>query len=94
VSTAADRGGEGPYTEFMAGVATRTAGAYEGPMAVMAASPDRVAKVIERALRRRSPRPRYRVTAGARVLLTTRALTTDRGWDRVVRTAFPPPRPE
>jgi hypothetical protein len=78
----------------MAGVATRTAGAYEGPMAVMAASPERVAKVIERALRRRSPRPRYRVTAGARAILVTRALTTDRGWDRVVRTAYPPPKPE
>jgi hypothetical protein len=53
-----------------------------------------VAKVIERALRRRSPRPRYRVTAGARFFLLTRAMTTDRGWDRVVRTAFPPPKPE
>ena len=94
VSTAADRGGDGPYAEFMAGVATRTAGAYEGPMAMMAASPERVAKVIERALRRRSPRPRYRVTAGARFILATRAMTTDRGWDRVVRTAFPPPKAE
>jgi NAD(P)-dependent dehydrogenase (short-subunit alcohol dehydrogenase family) len=28
VSTAAERGGDGPYAEFMAGVATRTAGAY------------------------------------------------------------------
>jgi len=91
VSTAADRGGDGPYAEFMAGVATRTAGAYEG---MMAASPERVAKVIERALRRRSPRPRYRVTAGARVILLTRAMTTDRGWDRVVRTAYPTPKPE
>jgi NAD(P)-dependent dehydrogenase (short-subunit alcohol dehydrogenase family) len=94
VSTAADRGGDGPYAEFMAGVATRTAGADEGPMAMMAASPDRVAKVIERALRRRSPRPRYRVTAGARGVLLTRALTTDRGWDRFVRMAYPPPRAE
>ncbi|HEX3667916.1 MAG TPA: hypothetical protein VHY55_02050 [Acidimicrobiia bacterium] len=49
---------------------------------------------IGRALRRRSPRPRYRVTAGARVILVTRAMTTDGGWDRVVRTASPPPRPE
>jgi NAD(P)-dependent dehydrogenase (short-subunit alcohol dehydrogenase family) len=94
VSTVADRGADGPYAEFMAGVATRTAGAYEGPMAMLAAAPERVAKVIERALRRRSPRPRYRVTAGARMLLVTRAMTTDRGWDRVVRTSFPPPKPE
>jgi hypothetical protein len=36
----------------------------------------------------------YRVTAGARMILVTRAITTDRGWDRVVRTAYPPPKPE
>jgi NAD(P)-dependent dehydrogenase (short-subunit alcohol dehydrogenase family) len=94
VSTVAERDPDGPYAEFMTGVATRTAGAYDGPMAVMAASPDRVAKVIERALERRSPRPRYRVTAGARIILLTRALTTDRGWDRLVRTAYPPPKPD
>jgi NADP-dependent 3-hydroxy acid dehydrogenase YdfG len=39
-------------------------------------------------------RPRYRVTAGARMILVTRMVTTDRGWDRVVRTAYPPPKPE
>ena len=94
VSTVTEHGGDGPYAEFSAGVAARTAGAYEGPLAMLAASPERVARVIERALRRRSPRPRYRVTAGARVILFTRAMTTDRGWDRVVRTAYPPPKPE
>ena len=94
VSTVTEHGGDGPYAEFSAGVAARTAGAYEGPMAMLAAPPERVARVIERALRRRSPRPRYRVTAGAHVILVTRAMTTDRGWDRVVRTAYPPPKPE
>jgi NAD(P)-dependent dehydrogenase (short-subunit alcohol dehydrogenase family) len=94
VSTVTEHGSDGPYAEFSAGVAARTAGAYEGPMAMLAARPERVARVIERALRRRSPRPRYRVTAGARMILVTRAMTTDRGWDRVVRTAFPPPKPE
>ena len=94
VSTVTEHGADGPYAEFSAGVAARTAGAYQGPMAMLAAPPERVARVIERALRRRSPRPRYRVTAGARMILVTRALTTDRGWDRVVRTAYPPPRPE
>jgi NAD(P)-dependent dehydrogenase (short-subunit alcohol dehydrogenase family) len=94
VSTVTEHGGDGPYAEFSAGVAARTVGAYEGPMAMLAARPERVARVIERALRRRSPRPRYRVTAGARMILVTRVMTTDRGWDRVVRTAFPPPKPE
>jgi hypothetical protein len=28
------------------------------------------------------------------MILVTRAMTTDRGWDRVVRTAYPPPKPE
>jgi hypothetical protein len=50
--------------------------------------------VIEHAIRRRWPRPRYRVTAGGRMILVTRALTTDRGWDRMMRTAYPPPKPE
>jgi NAD(P)-dependent dehydrogenase (short-subunit alcohol dehydrogenase family) len=94
VSTVTEHGGDGPYAEFSAGVAARTAGAYEGPMAMLAAPPERVARVIERALGRRFPRPRYRVTTGARMILVTRAITTDRGWDRVVRSAFPPPKPE
>jgi NAD(P)-dependent dehydrogenase (short-subunit alcohol dehydrogenase family) len=94
VSTVADRGGDGPYAEFNAGVATLTAGAYEGQMKVLSAPPESVARVIERALRRRRPRPRYRVTAGGRMILVTRALTTDRGWDRVIRTSYPPPKPK
>jgi NAD(P)-dependent dehydrogenase (short-subunit alcohol dehydrogenase family) len=92
VSTVTEHGGDGPYAEFSAGVAARTAGAYEGPMAMLSAPPESVAKVIERAIRRRRPRPRYRTTAGARMILITRALTTDRGWDRLMRTAYPPPR--
>jgi hypothetical protein len=87
VSTVTEHG-EGPYAEFSGGVAARTAGAYDGPMAMLASPPESVARVIELALRRRSPRPRYRVTAGARMILVTR------GWDRVVRTAYPPPKPE
>ena len=94
VSTVTKYGGDGPYAEFSAGVATRTLGAYDGPMAMMAASPNAVARVIDRALRRRWPRPRYRVTVGARMILATRAITTDRGWDRVLRAAYPPPKPD
>jgi NAD(P)-dependent dehydrogenase (short-subunit alcohol dehydrogenase family) len=92
VSTVTEHGADGPYAEFSAGVAVRTAGAYEGPMAMLSAPPESVAKVIERAIRRRRPRPRYRTTAGGRMILVTRALTTDRGWDRLMRTAYPPPK--
>lgn len=91
----AERGGDldGPYREFNAGVAQRVAGAYSGPMAMMASSPATVARAIERAIRRRWPRPRVRVTFGGRMLLGTRALVTDRAWDRMMRLAYKPPRP-
>jgi NAD(P)-dependent dehydrogenase (short-subunit alcohol dehydrogenase family) len=91
VSTATEHGGDGPYAEFAAGVAARTASAYKGPMALFSGSAESVAKVIERALSAERPRPRYRVTAVARMLLATRALTTDRGFDRVLRLTYPVP---
>ena len=53
--------------------------------------PDAVAKVIEKALSARRPRPRYTVTASAKVLLAQRALLPDRGWDAVMRSQFPQP---
>jgi NAD(P)-dependent dehydrogenase (short-subunit alcohol dehydrogenase family) len=85
---------DGPYAEFAAGVAARTASGYEGAMGVFAGSSESVARVIERAIRRRRPRPRYRVTGIARMLLVTRALTTDRGWDRMMGAMYPKPKPE
>jgi NAD(P)-dependent dehydrogenase (short-subunit alcohol dehydrogenase family) len=85
---------DGPYGPFMQGVAARTTSGYEGAMGAMAGSSASVARVIERALRRRRPRPRYRVTGVARMMLTARALTSDRGWDRMLRPLYPPPRPE
>jgi len=92
VATVTEHGGDGPYAEFSKGVAERTAGAYEGPMAIMSAGPEAVARVIERAVKRRRPRPRYRVTVGGRMILATRAVLTDRGWDRMMRFAYPPPK--
>jgi NAD(P)-dependent dehydrogenase (short-subunit alcohol dehydrogenase family) len=94
VATVTEHGGEGLYAEFSKGVAERTAGAYQGPMAMLSAPPEAVARVIERAIERRSPRPRYRVTTGGRMILVTRALTTDRGWDRMMRLAYKPPEPD
>jgi NAD(P)-dependent dehydrogenase (short-subunit alcohol dehydrogenase family) len=93
VATVTEHGGAGPYAVLSKSVAERTAGAYEGPMAMMSAGPESVARVIERAIKRRSPRPRYRVTAGGRMILVTRALLTDRGWDRMMRLAYKPPQP-
>jgi NAD(P)-dependent dehydrogenase (short-subunit alcohol dehydrogenase family) len=93
VSTAASHSGSGPYGDFAAGVAARTASGYEGFTGSFAGKPEAVARAIERAIRRRFPRPRYRVTGTARMLLTTRALTTDRGFDRLLRLVYPSPRP-
>jgi NAD(P)-dependent dehydrogenase (short-subunit alcohol dehydrogenase family) len=84
---------DGPYATFNRQVAEKTVEAYEGPMARMAAGPEAVAKVIERAIASRRPKPRYMVTAGARVLLATRRALPDRGWDAMMRAQYPSPKP-
>jgi len=84
----------GPYGVFNAKVGATTLAAYEGPMARLGAGPDAVARVIERAISSGRPRPRYKVTASARVLMAQRRLVTDRGWDAIMRTQFPRPGAE
>jgi NAD(P)-dependent dehydrogenase (short-subunit alcohol dehydrogenase family) len=84
---------DGPYASFNRQVAEKTTEAYEGPMARLAAGPEAVAKVIERAIESRRPKPRYMVTAGARVLLATRRALPDRGWDAMMRAQYPSPKP-
>ncbi len=54
---------EDPYAHFNATVGAVTKGAYDGPMRHFGAGPDRVAKVIERAIARRRPPARVRITA-------------------------------
>ncbi len=82
---------DGPYAEFNNAVAATTAGAYEGSMSRMAAGPESVARAIHKAITRRRPRPRYVITLGARVMLATRAVLPDRGWDAVMATQFKRP---
>lgn len=43
--------------------------------------PDAVARTIERAIASAHPRPRYKVTASARLALGRRARLSDRAWD-------------
>ncbi|MEA2310031.1 MAG: hypothetical protein QOG86_1999 [Thermoleophilaceae bacterium] len=83
--------GDGPYASFNRQVAEKTVEAYEGPMAKLAAGPEAVAKVIEKAITSSRPKPRYMVTAGARVLLATRRALPDRGWDAMMRSQYPQP---
>ncbi len=80
-----------PYAAFNAVVAQRIREAYEGPLARMAAGPDAVAQVIERAITARRPKTRYPVTAAARVLIRLRGWLPDRAFDAFLRTQFTPP---
>jgi NAD(P)-dependent dehydrogenase (short-subunit alcohol dehydrogenase family) len=84
---------EGDYAQFNAHVAAATEGIYEsgGPIARLGGGPEAVAEVIEKALAAKRPRPRYRVTASAKLLMTQRALLPDRAWDAVMRSQFPSP---
>jgi len=78
--------GESPYGEFNDVVAKRVQATYRGKLA---AEPQAVAKVIEKAAAARRPKTRYVITACARVLLLTRRLLPDRAFDAVLRTQFP-----
>ncbi len=81
-----------PYAEFNATVGAVTKGAYDGPMRHLGGGPDRVAKVIERAITRRRPPARITVTPSAKMLITTRKLLSDRAWDASMRKQFPQPQ--
>jgi NAD(P)-dependent dehydrogenase (short-subunit alcohol dehydrogenase family) len=87
-ATAAD----GPYAEFNAAVAKATAEVYEeGGLARLGGGPETVARAIEKAISRRRPKTRYKVTPSARIALATRRLLPDRGWDAFLRAQFPSP---
>ena len=83
---------EDPYAHFNATVGAVTKGAYDGPMRLLGAGPDRVAKVIERAITRRRPRPRVTITPSAKLSILTRRLVSDRVWDAAMRAQFPQPK--
>ena len=80
-----------PYETYNEGMAKRVARAYEGGMSAKAGRPNDVAKVIERAIRARRPRSRYRVGAGVPMMLATRKLLPDRTLDLVLRSQFASP---
>jgi NAD(P)-dependent dehydrogenase (short-subunit alcohol dehydrogenase family) len=84
-------GEEDPYANFNAAVAAVTAGAYDGPMRHLGAGPERVAKVLERAITRSHPPGRITITPSAKLLIATRRLLSDRAWDAAMRRQFPQP---
>jgi NAD(P)-dependent dehydrogenase (short-subunit alcohol dehydrogenase family) len=80
---------DGPYVALNAQVGATTVNAYErGLMARLGGEPESVARVIERALGARSPRPRYLVTPSARVLVGLHAVLPDRLWDRMLASRY------
>jgi NAD(P)-dependent dehydrogenase (short-subunit alcohol dehydrogenase family) len=83
---------DGPYGAFNQQVAAATVGAYEGAAAKLGGGPETVAKAIEKAIVKRRPRIRYKVTPSAHIVLGQRALFTDRMWDAFVGTQFERPR--
>ncbi len=83
--------GEDPYGHFNATVGTATKGVYDGPMRRFGAGPERVAKVIEKAITRRRAPTRITITPSAKLMIGTRRLLTDRAWDATMRAQFPPP---
>jgi hypothetical protein len=83
---------EGPYAGFEREVARASREVYErGLLARLGGPPEAVARVIDEALAEERPKARYTVTASARALIATRALLTDRAWDRMLRNRFPQP---
>lgn len=82
---------DGPYARFNRAVAKATSEAYAGPMARFGGPPAAVAKVVEKALTRRNPKPRYTVTISATASILSRRALGDRGWDLAMRSQFPRP---
>ncbi|HUA75865.1 MAG TPA: oxidoreductase [Solirubrobacteraceae bacterium] len=83
--------GGDPYAKFNATVGAVTKGAYDGPMRLFGGGPDRVARTIERAIKRRNPPARITITPSAKVTIGLRRILPDRLWDAAMRAQFPQP---
>ncbi|MFG2631676.1 SDR family NAD(P)-dependent oxidoreductase [Streptomyces sp. NPDC048473] len=87
------RASGGPYDAFHAAVESRVNAAYEQRALSMALSPEKVARVIERAAKSNRPRARYPVGVMARGLIALSRYLPDFALDAVTRSQFPDPRP-
>ena len=85
-------GHEDVYASFNAAVAKATREVYEtGPLAKLGGEPEAVAAVIARVVEAKRPKARYTVTPSATLLMTTRRLLSDAGWDLFLASSFPSP---
>jgi NAD(P)-dependent dehydrogenase (short-subunit alcohol dehydrogenase family) len=80
-----------PYAAFDDAVASRLRRAHEGLLALVAAGPESVAHVVERAITARRPRTRYAVPAAAALFSVSRRWLPDRAWDAFMRRLLPSP---
>ena len=81
-----------PYRAFTAGLRASTRAVYErGTLARLAGDPDDVARVVLEAVTTARPKPRYPVTASARLLRGLRVVLPDRAWDAVMARQFTRP---
>ncbi len=81
-----------PYAKFNATVGSATQGAYTGPLRLLGAGPERVAKVIEKSIRKRRAPTRVTITPSAKLSIPSRRLIPDRAWDALMRAQFPTPK--
>jgi NADP-dependent 3-hydroxy acid dehydrogenase YdfG len=91
-AVAAASSGSDPYATFNATVGSVTQGAYDGPLRMLGAGPDKVAKVIERSITRRRAPTRVTITPSAKLSIPSRRLMPDRAWDAMMRAQFPTPK--
>ena len=82
---------QSPYAAFNALLAQTVREAYEGPMGKLAAGPEAVAAVIEKAITASRPKSRYPVTVAARFLMGLRRWLPDRAFDAFLATQFKAP---
>jgi len=80
-----------PYATFNATVGSVTQDAYTGPMRLLGAGPEKVAKVIEKSITKRRAPTRVTITPSAKLTIPTRRLLPDRAWDAMMRAQFPTP---
>ena len=84
-------GDQGPYASYKKALANTVRGAYEGPLARIAITPEKVAAAIERAISSSRPRARYPVGVAARSGIAMKRTLPDRAFDMVMRSQFESP---
>jgi len=80
-----------PYEAFHKKLAASIQDVNTGQLAALAVEPDVVAKVMEKAINAKKPKPRYLITAGAHIFVGLRRWLGDRGFDAFLRTQFVSP---